>query len=266
MEPEELVTYSEYIDGKWQCVSGKLPDEMPLALFVNGQELVSILCTPEKLNCLVIGYLRSEGFINSLKEITMMRVCLDDSMAEVTLNHELPATPLKRILTTGCGSGVSFDLGANVKPLTSSLSVSPTQILSGIKSLQRKPRSEAESGSVRKGLHVSALSDGDKIIVQAEDIGRHNTLDKIWGECMLRKISTEDMVLLTTGRISSEMLSKAAKMGVPIVASINSATKRAVTIGAGLGITIVGYVRGSHLSVFSGEERIMKAARVHPTA
>lgn len=256
METVELVTYSEYIDGKWQCVSGKLPDEMPLALFVNGQELVSILCTPEKLNCLVIGYLRSEGFINSLDEISMMRVCLDESLAEVTLNHPLPATSPKRILTTGCGSGVSFDLGENVKPLTSSRCVSPAQILSSIRSLQRKPKNEGESGNIRKGLHVSALSDGDKIIVQAEDIGRHNTLDKIWGECMLRKMPTEDMLLLTTGRISSEMLSKAAKMGVPVVASINSATKRAVSLGADLGITIVGYVRGSHLSVFSGEARI----------
>ena len=131
MEPE-AVTYSEYIDGKWQCVSGKLPDEMPLALYVNGQELVTMLCTPEKLNALVIGYLRSEGFVDSLDDFTLLRVCIPDNIAEVTLKYELPPTPPKRILTSGCGSGVSFDLGENVKPLTSSLRVSPEQILSSM--------------------------------------------------------------------------------------------------------------------------------------
>ncbi len=94
------------------------------------------------------------------------------------------------------------------------------------------------------------------MIVQAEDIGRHNTLDKIWGECMLRRIPTEYLLLLTTGRISSDMVSKAAKMGVPIIASINSVARRAVTFGADLGIIVVGYARGGRPSVFSGERRL----------
>lgn len=256
MEPGELVNYSQYANGEWQHISGNLPDETLLSLFVNGQELVSILCTPEKLNCLVIGYLRSEGFIDSLDEIAMMRICLEESLADVQLTHQLTASPPKRILTSGCGGGVSFELGGNVQPLSSNWCVSPTQILSSLKLLQREPQSQRINGCIRKGVHVSALSDGDSIIVRAEDIGRHNTLDKIWGECMLRRIPTKDLLLLTTGRISSEMLSKAAKMGVPIVASVNSATRRAVTLGTELGITIVGYARGSQLSVFAGEGRL----------
>ncbi len=260
-EPEtrEVIAYSQYTNGKWQRLSGALPNEMVLSVFVNGKELVTILCTPEKLNCLVIGYLRSEGFITCLDEIAMMRICLEESLADVRLTHQLAEMPMRRILTSGCGAGISFDLATNVQPVSSRQHVSPAQILSTLASLQRQPENKRENGGVRRGVHVSALSDGDNIIVRAEDIGRHNTLDKIWGECMFRQIPTRDLLLLTTGRISSEMLSKAAKMGVPVLASLNSATNRAVKLGAELGITVVGYARGRCLSAYCCENRLLPA-------
>ncbi len=260
-EPEAsgLVSYSQYANGEWQQVSGELPDELMFSLFVNEQELVTILCTPEKLNCLVLGFLRSEGFIDSLDEIAVMRVCLEESLADVRLTHQLAAMPTRRTITSGCGGGITFEPGVNLQPLNSSWRVSPAQILSSIKLLQRKPKSQRINGSIRRGVHVSALSDGDKLLIRAEDIGRHNTLDKIWGECMLTRIPTEDLLLVTTGRISSEMLIKVAKMGIPVVASLNSATNRAVELGADLGITIVGYARGTHLSVYCCEKRLVPA-------
>ena len=94
----------------------------------------------------------------------------------------------------------------------------------------------------------------------AEDIGRHNTLDKIMGECLVRRLPTQDGILLTTGRISSEMLLKAARMQVPVVVSRGSPTERAVSLGNELGITVIGYARGNRLSVFSGEERLLLAS------
>ncbi|MFC2021159.1 formate dehydrogenase accessory sulfurtransferase FdhD [Chloroflexota bacterium] len=235
---------------------GALPDEMMLSLFVNGQELVSMLCEPEKLNCLAVGFLRSEDFITSLDEIAMMRICLEESLADIKLNHQLTALPAKRILTSGCGADTTFEQGTNIRPISSKWRVFPAQILSSVRLLQRKPESQGEKGGTRRGMHASALCDGNELIVSAEDIGRHNTLDKIWSECILMRIPTEDLLLVTTGRISSEMLIKAAKMGIPVVASLNSATNRAVQLGADLGITIVGYARSSRLSVFSGAERI----------
>jgi len=251
---ERLVTYRQYTDGEWKNISGELPEEMMLSLFVNDRELVSILCTPEKLNCLVLGYLRSEGFISSPDEIAMMRICADDALADVKLKHPLADPSPRRVLTSGCGRGVSFDLGKDVRPVSSGWTVSPGQILAALRALQRETNNGHGTG--HRGVHVSALSDGENILVRAEDIGRHNTLDKIWGECMLRRVPTEDSLLLTTGRISSEMLGKAARMGVPVVASMNSATRRAIALGERLGITVVGYARGGHLSVFTGEERL----------
>jgi FdhD protein len=106
------------------------------------------------------------------------------------------------------------------------------------------------------GVHTSALSDAKELIIVAEDIGRHNTLNKIQGECLLRGLSTKDRLLLITGRISSEMLLKAAKMQVPIVVSRHSPTGRAIMLARDLGISLIGQARGSRLAVFSHPERL----------
>ena len=106
------------------------------------------------------------------------------------------------------------------------------------------------------GVHASALSDTKNLLVVAEDIGRHNTLDKIQGECLLRGLSTRDRLLLSTGRVSSEMLLKAARMQVPVVVSRHSPTGRAISLARDLGIALVGYARGSRLSVYSHPERL----------
>ena len=109
------------------------------------------------------------------------------------------------------------------------------------------------------GVHASALSDTKKLLVVAEDIGRHNTLDKIQGECLLRGLSTKDGLLLTTGRVSSEMLLKAARMQAPVVVSRHSPTGSAVSLARDLGIALVGYARGNRLSVYSHPERLGRA-------
>ena len=106
------------------------------------------------------------------------------------------------------------------------------------------------------GVHASALSDTKNLLVVAEDIGRHNTLDKIQGECLLSGLRTRDRLLLSTGRISSEMLLKAAKMQVPVVVSRHSPTGAAVSLAHDLGIALVGHARGDRLSVYSHPERL----------
>ena len=106
------------------------------------------------------------------------------------------------------------------------------------------------------GVHASALADTGGLLIVAEDIGRHNTLDKIQGECLFRELPTKDRLLLSTGRISSEMLLKAARMQVPVVVSRHSPTGSAVLLARDLGIALVGRVRGDRLSVYSHPERL----------
>ena len=106
------------------------------------------------------------------------------------------------------------------------------------------------------GVHASALADTKNLLVVAEDIGRHNTLDKIQGECLLRGLRTRDRLLLSTGRISSEMLLKATKMQAPVIVSRHSPTGSAVSLASDLGIALVGQAHGSRLSVYSHPERL----------
>ncbi len=230
-----------------------MPDELSLTIYVNGEELVTILCTPLKLNCLVIGFLYSEGIISSVSEVARLRVCEDEPVADVRLRQSKPSLPVRRILTSGCGGGVGFQTqGQRVE---SELVVAPEEVLSLIKQLQQQAQLFRACG----GVHASALSDTRHLLVIAEDIGRHNTLDKIQGECLLRGLATKDRLLLTTGRISSEMLLKAARMQTPVVVSRSAPTGQAISLARDLGVTLVGYARGSRLSVYSGEKRLLVA-------
>jgi len=227
-----------------------VPSEMPLTIFINGQEIATILCTPTRLTQLVLGFLYSEGIIANRQEVASLRVCEDEPIADVRLAKAEYTAPAKRTLTSGCGSGVSF--GNQAPRVDSDLVVTPEEVLSLMKQLYQR-QDLFQSGG---GIHCSALCDRKQILVLAEDIGRHNTLDKIMGECLMRGLPTQDCILLTTGRISSEMLIKAARMQTPIVVSRGSPTERAIVLGNELGVTVIGYARGSRLSVFSGEERL----------
>ena len=125
-----------------------------------------------------------------------------------------------------------------------------------ISQLMRDLRREAEIHQSVGGTHASALSNGSEILVMAEDVGRHNTLDKIRGECLFRGIPTRDRMLLTTGRVSSEMVAKAAKMEVPIVASRSPPTDLAFKLAREWEMTVVGYVRGDKMNVYSRPDRV----------
>jgi FdhD protein len=247
----EETACDRFSDDGWVRTSTYVPREMELTIYINRQELVRILCTAAKLNCLVIGYLYAEGIISGLGDVLSMRVCEDDSLADVMLSNPDYKMPTLRTLATGCGGGGVFRTNQD-QGVESGLVVSPQDVLSLMGKLKDQMLLYQFSG----GVHTSALSDTKELIVVAEDIGRHNTLNKIQGECLLRGLSTKDRLLLITGRISSEMLLKAAKMEVPIVVSRHSPTGRAISLARELGISLVGQARGSRLAVFSHPERL----------
>ena len=250
-ETSELATLNWSEDRGWEPAPGKLGQEMALALYVDKVEIATLMCTPERLNFLIAGFLRSEGLIEQLGDIALMRVCDEEQVADVRLMKPR-AVNGRRILTSGCGGGVTFDEGSGVAPVESDLHVSPAQVLACMREMLRSFGGRSEQG----GTHVSALADGNQLLAVARDVGRHNTLDKIWGYCLFNDIQPSARMLLTTGRLSSEMVIKSAKMGVPIAVSINSPTSRSVDLGRTLGITLVGYARGSRLSVYTHPERL----------
>lgn len=249
------VRHDRFSDGAFSQVATSVPRELPLAVYVNGRELVTILCTPVKLNCLIVGYMYAEGIISHPREITSMRICVDDSLADVRLNRQDYTPPDRRVLTSGCGGGVSFDAGGKGIPhVESELQVTATTILDLMKQMQ----DDAVLFHVSRAVHTSALASNNGLLISAEDIGRHNTLDKILGECLLGGIPTAGHLLLTTGRLSSEMVMKAARMGTPVVVSRSAPTDRAIALAQEADITVVGYARGTRLSIYTREDRFRR--------
>jgi FdhD protein len=244
------VACDRFSDEGWIATSTHVPRETEITIYVDRREFVSILCTPRKLNFLVLGFLYSERIISRLDDVMMMRVCDEESEVDVRLSTPMSELPAKRRLTSGCGGGSTFTMEG--QRVDSDLVATPTEVLSLMKQLQGQIDLNQQSG----GIHTSALADTDGLLVVTEDIGRHNTLDKIQGECLTTGISTRDRLLLTTGRVSSEMLLKAARMQVPVVVSRHTPTGTAVSLAHDLGITLVGRVRGSRMWVYSHPERL----------
>jgi FdhD protein len=229
--------------------------EVALTVFVDGRELVTLMCTPWKLNCLILGFLYLEGVIDGADDVAALRVCVPDRVAEVTLTRPVEL-PKRRVLTSGCTGGMSFrDYLEEVQRqrVPSGRQIAVEQVYRLMRELHQQSHLYHES----RGVHTAALSDGDELLVVAEDVGRHNCLDKIAGECLLRELPTADRVLLSSGRISSEMLLKAAAMRVPIVVSRTSPTAMSLLLAEHLDVMVVGYVRSDSLNVYTHPWRLM---------
>src|SRR6266702_4665715 len=242
-------TYVTVRGGRVSEVAADVVREQPLTIYVDGAKFLTLLCTPTQLDALVIGYLWMEQVIADVGDIRALDVSPVDGRADVTLVR--PVTlPTERILTSGCGGGITFRIDHRLFPrLHSSLRVRPADLANGMKQLFQAATQYQRS----RGIPGAALSDGTRLLVVAEDVGRHNAVDKVKGQALLEGIPTADRILLSTGRVSSEMLLKAARMGVPVVASRTSPTEMAVALAEQLGVTVVGYLRGESFNLYAGD-------------
>jgi len=249
-------TYLRVRGGATEEVTAEVVREQPLTVYVDGERFLTLLCTPVKLEALVVGYLWMEKVIADLGEIRALDVSAVDGRVDVALTHPV-SLPTERILTSGCGGGITFRIDHRLFPrLSSSLRVTPDQLGARIKDLF----AAAVLYKASRGIHGAALCDPDRLVLMAEDVGRHNAVDKIKGEALLRGIPTEDRILVSTGRVSSEMLLKAARMGTPVVASRTSPTEMAVGLAEQLNITVCGYVRPDGLNLYAGEHLLLGGA------
>ena len=241
-----------------QKLDDKVVAEVPLTIILNNEELSTLLCSPDKLKELTIGYLLAEGFINTLEDIA--RINLDHQRSVVRLETTNPVDKTdwdkKRIITSGCGRGQTFynfrDF-SHCKPIKSNLRVKAILIADLMKEFQNASKIFKETG----GIHSAALCEKNKIVAFSEDIGRHNAVDKIIGEVVLQGESLKDKFLILSGRISSEITLKAVRLGVPLIVSRSAPTDMAVRLAKQLKVTLVGFARGSRMNVYSEEGRIV---------
>ncbi len=231
--------------------------EVPLTIYLNEQEFVTLLCTPELTDMLAIGFLRSEGLIDDIRDIKSLRVDAEQGFVFLeTTGSKMPEKLYgKRIITSGCGKGtIFFNVLDSLKtiPVTSSLIINPKQIRNLLHLLQEKAFIFKTTG----GTHSAAICSPSKMIYFCEDIGRHNAVDKLIGFCLKNNISTHDKILLTSGRVSSEILAKVAKLEIPILISRAAPTTLSIELSQKLNITLIGFARGNRFNIYSNSERI----------
>lgn len=236
--------------------------ETPLTIFLNGQELVTLLCTPSHLKYLAVGFLLSEGLLKGREDVKSVLFYEERGLVNVltTNDLELPKDLFqRRTITSGCGKGAVFYNAADrlqCRPVKSELKV----MANTIRNLMRQVNGRSELFKATGGVHTSALCRGEEIAIFREDIGRHNAIDKILGECLLEQIPTDDKVMVTSGRLTSEMLIKVARQGVPVLVSRAAPTDLAIGLAKRVDVTLVGFARGSRMNIYSNSERVIQQA------
>ena len=246
-----------------QFVDGAVIDEALACISVNGRELATFMCTPRELTELALGFLYSEGIINGLDDVRSHHLSKNGTCVDVWLHDAEFERPRRATITAGCGGGLTFsDLSAVHEPLTSDLCVTPEQL----SALMRMVHLGAELYQTARGVHTAALAKAgvpgeEHLLLQVEDIGRHNCLDKLQGAALLGSIPTRGHILISSGRISSEMINKARRLETPIVCSGTSPTSLSVALAEAWNITLVAYLRQDRMRIYTHPERILTDIR-----
>ncbi len=259
-EPERYTLRRALVlrEGSLGDESVAVPNEIPVTINLNGREIITLLASDDALDYLAAGFLKAEGLVDRREDIRGIRI--DPSRTIVDVEAEAADALAERLLerrtvTSGCGKGTTFYHALDAlraKPVGQGRKVTVAQVRGLVQKLHRSSRLYRAAG----GVHNAALCDPRGIVIFRDDIGRHNAIDKIHGECFLKGIAVDDKLLVTTGRISSEILIKAGKMGVPILVSRSGPTGLALDLADRLGITVIGRARGAGLTVYSRPDRL----------
>ena len=248
--PIQLYQYNS--SNGWNILPSRIIGEASVSLTVNGEVWLSFMCTPADLEAMAVGFLFNEGIIQSWTEVAAVSACADGTNIDVWLNRPvLKPTQWRR--TSGCTGGVTSATTSRPQSFGVPFErITPDMLLNAMDDLLKAQDLYREA----RGVHCSAVSDGLKIIYRAEDIGRHNTLDKLAGQILMHPRPLSLRIILTTGRISSEMLQKSSRLGAAVVLSRTSPTSLSVEMAGDMGITLIGYARRNQFLVYTHPERI----------
>ena len=244
-----------YDHGRWQSVSTNIVSEKSVTLTVNNEIWLTFMCTPIDLEALAVGFLYNENIIQTIDDVANVRVCPGEQNIDVWVNRSVKK-PEIWTRTSGCSGGETSIVDRNTTTgliKSKNGAIFPPQMIENMMNQLLKSQDLYKRSG---GMHTSALSDGETIILSAEDIGRHNTLDKLAGKLLLQKIEPRRCIILTTGRISSEMIQKAGRIGASIVISRTSPTSLSIRMAEKLDITMIGYARHRAFIIYTHPERI----------
>ncbi|MGP0689165.1 MULTISPECIES: formate dehydrogenase accessory sulfurtransferase FdhD [Priestia] len=245
-----------------ESVEDKIVTEFPVTVKINEEEFVTMVCSPQYIEDMVIGYLASEGVIREYKDIKNIWVQEKEGYVHVTidkLNPYFQNLQNKRYITSCCGASrqgfVFINDALTAKKMNDiSVELSIKDCFQLMNKLQQSAATFQETG----GVHNAAICDKNGFMLSRMDIGRHNALDKLYGYCLKNHISIRDKVVVFSGRISSEILLKVAKIGCEIVLSKSAPTELALNLAEELRITTVGFIRNDSLNIYTCPERILR--------
>ncbi|MGV8981419.1 formate dehydrogenase accessory sulfurtransferase FdhD [Clostridium sp.] len=231
-------------------------EEIPLEIFVNYEFYVALMCTPIEIKELAIGYLFSEGILSSVNSIKSIEEKYENRIC-IALDHEIimDATNVSAI-TSGCGNGSvhikSLEEGS-IKSIEHNCKFAIVDILKLMNEFNSKSELFRQTG----GVHSCCICNDNSLLLFSEDIGRHNALDKVVGKALMGNMDLTDKLVMTTGRISSDIIIKVAKAGIQLIVSHSAPTSLAINIAKAANITIIGFARGSRMNIYCNEDRII---------
>jgi FdhD protein len=251
IEPHEKIKILRITGSSAEELEDFVAIEKRVRISVNGKYLVSLYCSPTMIREFVAGVIFNESLITG-------GWCADRISIEYgdEINADVPAegevSSGEKTVTSGCAGGISFS-----RPLPQEkLSDATVFDVEHIKDLYREFQKKSEGYKSTGGVHSAALADDRHMLVFTEDIGRHNAVDKVIGYALLENIPLSGKIMLASGRLSSEIVSKCARSGIPVIVSRAAPTSLAVKIAYASGVTLVGFVRGERMNVYAGTQRV----------
>jgi len=247
-------------DESGAVVPTPIAGEHPLTLYVDKQEILTLMTLGAAPEALTIGYLRNQRLVNSIEDLVAVNVDWEVNAVAVTTKNglvDLEEKMQKRTKTTGCGQGTVFgDLMADVEniKLPADARLKEETLFGLLNNVRLHETIYKQAGAV----HGCALAQGEKILTFVEDVGRHNAVDAIAGWMWLEGVDGADKIFYTTGRLTSEMVIKAAQMGIPFLVSRSGLTQMGYEIAKQVGITMIGRAVNRHYLLFTGAERFIK--------
>ena len=245
--------------GEQSALADQVVREQRVELVVNGVPLLAMLTLPRDVEALALGFLVSEGLWRDCARLP--EVHFDAQAGKVTCAGRFDQDALESIhrrwtFGTGCGGGGTArdpSLLDERRPIDSGFSVQASQLVA----LGREFRQQGILYRLTGGVHACGISDAERLLLFAEDIGRHNAFDKVAGMALQRGLDLSDKIALTTGRLSAEIVAKVIAHRVPVLASSSAPTAMALQWSRRFGLTLVGFLRGGRMNVYTGYQRVV---------
>jgi FdhD protein len=253
MEPYKTIRITKVREDRIEEAEDLIAIEKKVRISVNGQNALNLYCSPVMIREFIVGVIYNEGLISG--EWCADRISIEygeeilvDIPSSGTIN-----TSIEKTITSGCAGGISL-----MKGLPQRITDDGTRFgLEGIREIFREFQKKSDVYRITGGVHSAALTDGKTMLAFAEDIGRHNAVDKVIGFSILENISLAGKMLLASGRLSSEIALKCSRCGIPVLVSRAAPTSLAVEIAEQTGLTMIGFVRGDRMNIYAGAQRII---------